>query len=44
MCGNGCNCWMFVCKNCCYNQYCQDHDNYCAAKASYASQYLCCLG
>ena len=29
MCGYGCNCWEFVCDNCCYNQGCYEHDICC---------------
>lgn len=26
MCGAGCNCWMFVCEDCCCNKGCLNHD------------------
>ena len=26
MCGNGCNCWQWVCGDCCCNKGCQSHD------------------
>ena len=29
LCGNGCNCWRFVCGDCCYNQGCYEHDICC---------------
>jgi hypothetical protein len=29
MCGPGCNCWSFVCGNCCYHGGCATHDSYC---------------
>ena len=29
MCGYGCNCWEFVCGDCCYHTGCADHDNCC---------------
>jgi hypothetical protein len=29
MCGNGCNCWSWVCGNCCYHGGCAKHDDWC---------------
>ena len=32
MCGPGCDCWKWVCRNCCYNKGCYDHDLCCRSK------------
>ena len=29
LCGFQCNCWKWVCGNCCYNKMCYDHDRCC---------------
>jgi hypothetical protein len=29
MCGNGCNCWSWVCGDCCYHSGCAKHDSWC---------------
>ena len=29
MCGKECNCWKWVCGNCCYNEGCYQHDKCC---------------
>jgi hypothetical protein len=29
MCGNGCNCWSWVCGDCCYHGGCARHDDWC---------------
>jgi hypothetical protein len=29
MCGNGCNCWSWVCGDCCYHSGCATHDDWC---------------
>lgn len=29
MCGNGCNCWSWVCGDCCYHSGCAKHDDWC---------------
>lgn len=29
MCGNGCNCWSWVCGDCCYHYGCAVHDSWC---------------
>ena len=29
LCGNGCNCWSWLCGDCCYHQGCYDHDLCC---------------
>ena len=29
MCGNGCNCWSWVCGDCCYHGGCAKHDSWC---------------
>jgi hypothetical protein len=29
MCGNGCNCWSWVCGDCCYHSGCAKHDTWC---------------
>lgn len=29
LCGKGCDCWRFVCGDCCYHQGCYDHDLCC---------------
>jgi len=29
MCGYGCNCWSFVCGDCCSHRLCADHDSCC---------------
>ena len=29
MCGKGCNCWSWVCGDCCYHQGCYEHDRCC---------------
>jgi hypothetical protein len=31
MCGNGCNCWRWVCGDCCCNAGCRQHDAHCRA-------------
>jgi hypothetical protein len=31
MCGNGCNCWQWVCGDCCCNAGCRTHDSHCRA-------------
>jgi hypothetical protein len=36
MCGPGCDCWSSVCGNCCWHQYCYDHDN-CNDEVSFLS-------
>ncbi len=30
MCGNDCNCWSWVCGDCCYHRGCFMHDTYCS--------------
>ena len=30
MCGPGCTCWRRFCKDCCFHQFCYDHDRCCA--------------
>ena len=30
MCGYGCNCWSWVCKDCCVHTFCETHDQCCA--------------
>ena len=32
LCGYGCNCWSFVCGDCCVHQYCLSHDDCCRRK------------
>ena len=29
LCGRGCNCWWWVCGDCCYHRSCYDHDDCC---------------
>lgn len=29
LCGRGCNCWWWVCGDCCYHRACFDHDDCC---------------
>ena len=29
LCGKGCNCWWWVCGDCCYHRACYDHDDCC---------------
>jgi hypothetical protein len=31
MCGPGCDCWKWVCGDCCYHPVCAVHDSYCRA-------------
>ena len=42
MCGLSCNCWSFICRDCCVHQGCLDHDN-CCARDGYFS-YSCTFG
>ena len=42
MCGRTCNCWSFICGDCCVHQGCLDHDN-CCARDGYFS-YSCTFG
>ena len=42
MCGLGCNCWPWICGDCCIHSGCLDHDNYCA-RDGYRS-YSCIFG
>lgn len=32
LCGDGCNCWWWVCGNCCYNFGCYAHDQICGIR------------
>ena len=32
MCGLGCNCWRFLCGDCCRHRYCETHDRCCLDK------------
>lgn len=36
LCGPGCDCWSSLCGNCCWHQYCFDHDN-CGDEISFLS-------
>ena len=36
LCGYGCNCWSFVCGDCCLHQYCLTHDDCCRRKGFYS--------
>lgn len=40
MCGPGCTCWRRFCKDCCFHQFCYDHDRCC--DGGYAT--LSCAG
>ena len=42
MCGRTCNCWSFICGDCCVHQGCLDHNN-CCARDGYFS-YSCTFG
>ena len=41
LCGKGCNCWWWVCGDCCYHRACYDHD-VCCEKHGY-SYWRCIL-
>ena len=41
LCGKGCNCWKWVCGDCCYHQGCYDHDVCCEDHGYFSSE---CLG
>ena len=41
LCGAMCNCWEWVCGNCCLNRMCWDHDEYCSSRGFLS---WCCLG
>jgi len=40
LCGPRCTCWWFVCRNCCYNQGCYDHDICCETKGNWLPCYI----
>lgn len=37
LCGKGCSCWWWVCRNCCFNKGCEQHDLCC--KKTFTSSY-----
>lgn len=41
LCGMSCDCWDWVCGNCCLNKMCLDHDKYCT-EGGFMS--WCCFG
>ena len=44
MCGNGCNCWQWVCGDCCVHQGCYDHDGCCDRHGYWSSECLLVWG
>lgn len=44
MCGQSCNCWSFVCGDCCVHQGCLDHDLCCARDGYFSSSCLFVYG
>ena len=36
LCGYGCDCWNFVCGDCCVHQFCLTHDRCCAERGFYS--------
>ena len=42
MCGRDCQCWRWVCGNCCYHPGCADHDWWCN-QCSWRRPYMCAL-
>ena len=38
MCGRLCDCWRFICGDCCVHQYCRTHDECCARRGFFSRQ------
>jgi hypothetical protein len=39
MCGHGCDCWSWICGDCCYHEVCATHDHWCRRH-----DWLACVG